>query len=137
MSNNAIPQVSGNYNIVSLKDLQGNENLFLRCWIKGNEVLIRINEVIEGVAAVVDSDFEEIKKYVPQDTSEQNPLVNISGMMEIIDRERSLALAEMSQRRATETSSKNSGSKNIVDSYDPEDVEPRDFEKPTDREQKK
>ena len=137
MSNNAIPQVSGNYNIVSLKDLQGNENLFLRCWIKGNEVLIRINEVIEGVAAVVDSDFEEIKKYVPQDTSEQNPLVNIAGMMEIIDRERSQALEEMNQRRATETSSKNSGSKTIVDSYDPEDVEPRDFEKPTDREQKK
>lgn len=137
MSNNAIPQVSGNYNIVSLKDLQGNENLFLRCWIKGNEVLIRINEIIEGVADIVDSDLEEIKKYVPQDTSEQNPLVNIAGMMEIIDRERSQALEEMNQRRATETSSKNSGSKNIVDSYDPEDVEPRDFEKPTDREQKK
>ena len=134
MSNNAIPQVSGNYNIVSLKDLQGNENLFLRCWIKGNEVLIRINEIIEGVADIVDSDLEEIKKYVPQDTSEQNPLVNIAGMMEIIDRERSQALEEMNQRRATETSSKNSDSKNIVDSYDPEDVEPRDFEKPTDRE---
>lgn len=137
MSNNAIPQVSGNYNIVSLKDLQGNENLFLRCWIKGNEVLIRINEIIEGVADIVDSDLEEIKKYVPQDTSEQNPLVNIAGMMEIIDRERSLALAEMSQRRATETSSKNSDSKNIVDSYDPKDADPLDFEKPTDREQKK
>ena len=134
MSNNAIPQVSGNYNIVSLKDLQGNENLFLRCWIKGNEVLIRINEIIEGVADIVDSDLEEIKKYVPQDTSEQNPLVNIAGMMEIIDRERSQALEEMNQRRATETSSKKSDSKNIVDSYDPEDVEPRDFEKPTDRE---
>ena len=134
MSNNAIPQVSGNYNIVSLKDLQGNENLFLRCWIKGNEVLIRINEIIEGVADIVDSDLEEIKKYVPEDTSEQNLLVNVSGMMEIIDRERSQALEEMNQRRATETSSKNSDSKNIVDSYDPEDVEPRDFEKPTDRE---
>ena len=137
MSNNAIPQVSGNYNIVSLKDLQGNENLFLRCWIKGNEVLIRINEIIEGVADIVDSDLEEIKKYVPQDTSEQNPLVNIAGMMEIIDRERSQALEEMNQRRATETSSKNSDSKNIVDSYDPKDADPLDFKNPTDREQKK
>ena len=137
MSNNAIPQVSGSYNIVSIKDLQGNENLFLRCWIKGNEVLIRINEVIEGVADIVDSDLEEIKKYVPQDTSEQNPLVNIAGMMEIIDRERSHALEEMNQRRATETSSKNSGSKTIVDSYDPKDLNPSDLEKPTDKEQKK
>ena len=134
---NKTPQVSGNYNIVSIKDLQGNENLFLRCWIKGNEVLIRLNEVIEGVADVVDSDFEEIKKYVPEDTSEQNPLVNVSGMMEIIDRERSSALSEMSQRHATEETSKNSGSKTIVDSYDPKDVNPPDLEKPTNSEQKK
>ena len=129
------PQVSGNYNIVSIKDLQGNENLFLRCWIKGNEVLIRINEVIEGVADVVDSDLEEIKKYIPEDTSEQNLLVNVSGMMEIIDRERSQALAEMGSLRAIEEStSKSLGDKNNIETYDPENIEMPDFEEPATKE---
>lgn len=122
------PQVSGNYSIISIKDLQGNENLFLRFWIKGNEVLIRINEVIEGVADVVDSDFEEIKKYVPEDTSEQNLLVNVSGMMEIIDRERSQALVEMGSRRATESTPKSSGDKNSIETCDPKNIETLDLE---------
>lgn len=132
---NEKPQVSGNYNIVSIKDLEGNENLFLRCWIKGNEVLIRINEVIEGVAAVVNIDLEEIKKYIPEDTSEQNLLVNVSGMMEIIDRERSQALAEMGSRRAIEESTpKSSGDKSSIETYDPENIEMPDFEEPETKE---
>ena len=71
-SNNVLPQTSGDLSIVHYADAQGNENFFIRAWVKGSKVLIPLKEVMDDV----NSSIENIKKLIPDGTSEQNPLVN-------------------------------------------------------------
>ena len=71
-SNNVLPQTSGDLSIVHYADAQGNENFFIRAWVKGSKVLIPLTEVMDDVNASI----ENIKKLIPEGTSEQNPLVN-------------------------------------------------------------
>ena len=71
-SNNVLPQTSGDLSIVHYADAQGNENFFIRAWVKGRKVLIPLKEVMDDVNASI----ENIKKLIPEGTSEQNPLVN-------------------------------------------------------------
>ena len=71
-SNNVLPQTSGDLSIVHYADAQGNENFFIRAWVKGSKVLIPLKEVMDDVNASI----ENIKKLIPEGTSEQNPLVN-------------------------------------------------------------
>lgn len=71
-SNNVLPQTSGDKSIVHYADAQGNENFFIRAWVNGHEVLTPLSEVMDDVNASIDN----IKKLIPEGTSEQNPLVN-------------------------------------------------------------
>ena len=71
-SNNVLPQTSGDKSIVHYSDAQGNENFFIRAWVNGHEVLTPLSEVIDEVNTSIDN----IKKLIPDGTSEQNPLVN-------------------------------------------------------------
>ena len=71
-SNNILPKTSGDLSIVHYADAQGNENFFIRAWVKGSKVLIPLKEVMDDV----NSSIENIKKLIPEGTSEQNPLVN-------------------------------------------------------------
>lgn len=71
-SNNVLPQTSGDLSIVHYADAQGNENFFIRAWAKGSKVLIPLKEVMDDVNSSIDN----IKKLIPEGTSEQNPLVN-------------------------------------------------------------
>ncbi len=71
-SNNILPQTSGDLSIVHYADAQGNENFFIRAWVKGSKVLIPLKEVMDDV----NSSIENIKKLIPEGTSEENPLVN-------------------------------------------------------------
>ena len=71
-SNNVLPQTSGDKSIVHYSDAQGNENFFIRAWVNGHEVLTPLSEVIDEVNTSIDN----IKKLIPEGTSEQNPLVN-------------------------------------------------------------
>ena len=71
-SNNVLPQTSGDLSIVHYADAQGNENFFIRAWVKGSKVLIPLKEVMDDV----NTSIENIKKLIPEGTSEQNPLVN-------------------------------------------------------------
>lgn len=71
-SNNVLPQTSGDKSIVHYADAQGNENFFIRAWVNGHEVLTPLSEVMDDVNASIDN----IKKLIPDGTSEQNPLVN-------------------------------------------------------------
>lgn len=71
-SNNILPQTSGDLSIVHYTDAQGNENFFIRAWVKGSKVLIPLKEVMDDV----NSSIENIKKLIPDGTSEENPLVN-------------------------------------------------------------
>jgi len=72
MSNNVIPQVSGNNNIVKLVDAEGKPEYFIRMFKQGHEVLIPLTDLMDKI----NGDVDEIKKLIPTDTSEQNPLVN-------------------------------------------------------------
>lgn len=72
MSNNVIPQVSGNNNIVKLIDAEGKPEYFIRMFKQGHEVLIPLTDLMDKI----NGDVDEIKKLIPTDTSEQNPLVN-------------------------------------------------------------
>lgn len=71
-SNNVLPQTSGDKSIVHYADAQGNENFFIRAWVNGHEVLTPLTEVMDDV----NTSIENIKKLIPEGTSEQNPLVN-------------------------------------------------------------
>lgn len=71
-SNNVLPQTSGDLSIVHYADAQGNENFFIRAWVKGSKVLIPLKEVMDDV----NSSIENIEKVIPEDTSVENPLVN-------------------------------------------------------------
>ena len=48
-SNNVLPQTSGDLSIVHYADVQGNENFFIRAWVKGSKVLIPLKEVMDDV----------------------------------------------------------------------------------------
>lgn len=71
-SNNVLPQTSGDKSIVHYADAQGNDNFFIRAWVNGHEVLTPLSEVMDDVNASIDN----IKKLIPDGTSEQNPLIN-------------------------------------------------------------
>lgn len=71
-SNNVMPQTSGDKNIVHYADAQGNENFFIRAWVNGHEVLTPLTEVMDDI----NTSIENIKKLIPDGTTEQNPLVN-------------------------------------------------------------
>ena len=72
MANNVIPQVSGENSIVKFVDANGKPNYFIRSFVSGSEVLTPLSEFVEDINENVD----EIKKLIPTNTSEQNPLVN-------------------------------------------------------------
>ena len=72
MANNVIPQVSGENSIVKFVDANGKPNYFIRSFVSGSEVLTPLSEFVEGINESVD----ELKKLIPTNTSEQNPLVN-------------------------------------------------------------
>ena len=60
MSNNVIPQVSGNNNIVKLIDAEGNPDYFIRMFKQGHEVLIPLSDVMDKINGGID----EIKKLI-------------------------------------------------------------------------
>ena len=72
MANKIIPQVSGENSIVKFVDANGKPNYFIRSFVSGSEVLTPLSGFVEDINENVD----EIKKLIPTNTSEQNPLVN-------------------------------------------------------------
>ena len=63
---------SGEFSVVHYFDAEKNDLMFVRFWVNGHEVLTPLSEVIDDV----NSSIENIKKLIPEGTSEQNPLVN-------------------------------------------------------------
>ena len=123
-SNNVLPQTSGDKSIVHYSDAQGNENFFIRAWVNGHEVLMPLSELVYGL-----KDGKDIEVVIPEDTSEENKLVNMNEVLEAIGRlqeETTLAVAnrkavEATRKKALEESKKNL---NLKDTAEIECVEP-------------
>ena len=62
---------SGEYSVVHYFDAEKNELMFARFWVNGHEVLMPLSELVYGL-----KDGKDIEVVIPEDTSEQNPLVN-------------------------------------------------------------
>ena len=63
--------ISGEFSVVHYFDAEKNELMFVRFWVNGHEVLMPLSELVYGL-----KDGKEIEVVIPEDTSEQNPLVN-------------------------------------------------------------
>lgn len=101
---------SGEFSVVHYFDAKKNELMFVRFWVNGHEVLMPLSELVSGL-----EDGNDIEPLIPEDTSEENKLVNMNEVLEAIGRlqeETTLAVAnrkavEVARKKALEESKKN------------------------------
>lgn len=101
---------SGEYSVVHYFDAEKNELMFVRFWVNGHEVLMPLSELVSGL-----EDGNDIEPLIPEDTSEENKLVNMNEVLEAIGRlqeETTLAVAnrksmEAARKKALEESKNN------------------------------
>ena len=101
---------SGEFSVVHYFDAEKNELMFVRFWVNGHEVLMPLSELVYGL-----KDGKDIEVVIPEDTSEDNKLVNMNEVLEAIGRlqeETTLAVAnrkaaEAARKKAQEESKKN------------------------------
>lgn len=101
---------SGEFSVVHYFDAEKNELMFVRFWVNGHEVLMPLSELVSGL-----KDGKEIEAVIPEDTSEENKLVNMNEVLEAIGRlqeETTLAISnrkavEIARKKALEESKKN------------------------------
>ena len=65
---------SGEFSVVHYFDAEKNELMFVRFWVNGHEVLMPLSELVYGL-----KDGKDIEVVIPEDTSEENKLVNMNG----------------------------------------------------------
>ena len=115
---------SGEFSVVHYFDAEKNELMFVRFLVNGHEVLMPLSELVSGL-----EDGKDIEVVIPEDTSEENKLVNMNEVLEAIGRlqeETTLAVAnrksvEAAKKKALEESKKNF---NLKDTAEIEGVEP-------------
>ena len=101
---------SGEFSVVHYFDAEKNDLMFVRFWVNGHEVLMPLSELVYGL-----KDGKDIEVVIPEDTSEDNKLVNMNEVLEAIGRlqeETTLAVAnrkaaEAARKKAQEESKKN------------------------------
>lgn len=116
---------SGEFSVVHYFDAEKNELMFVRFWVNGHEVLMPLSELVYGL-----EDGKDIEVVIPEDTSEENKLVNMNEVLEAIGRlqeETTLAISnrkavEAARKKALEESKKNLNLKDTADEI--EGVEP-------------
>ena len=114
---------SGEFSVVHYFDAEKNDLMFVRFWVNGHEVLMPLSELVYGL-----KDGKDIEVVIPEDTSEENKLVNMNEVLEAIERlqeETTLAISnrkvvESARKKAHEESKKNL---NLKDTTEIEGVE--------------
>lgn len=109
---------SGEFSVVHYFDAEKNELMFVRFWVNGHEVLMPLSELVYGL-----KDGKDIEVVIPEDTSEENKLVNMNEVLEAIGRlqeETTLAISnrkavEAARKKALEESKKNLLEKSAVE----------------------
>ena len=115
---------SGEFSVVHYFDAKKNELMFARFWVNGHEVLMPLSELVYGL-----KDGKDIEAVIPNDTSEDNKLVNTNEVLEAIGRLQEATTLAVANRKAAEAARKKAleeSKKNLLekDSAEIEGVEP-------------
>ncbi len=115
---------SGEFSVVHYFDAEKNELMFARFWVNGHEVLMPLSELVYGL-----KDGKDIESVIPEDTSEDNKLVNMNEVLEAVGRIQEETALAVANRKAVEAARKNAveeSKKNLLekDTAEIEGVEP-------------
>lgn len=92
---------SGEFSVVHYFDAEKNELMFVRFWVNGHEVLMPLSELVYGL-----KDGKDIEVVIPEDTSEENKLVNMNEVLEAIGRLQEVTTLAVANRKAAEAARK-------------------------------
>lgn len=111
---------SGEFSVVHYFDAEKNDLMFVRFWINGHEVLMPLSELVYGL-----KDGKDIEVVIPEDTSEENKLVNMNEVLEAIGRLQEETTLAISNRKAVEAARKKAleESKKNLTEKDHEEIE--------------
>ena len=111
---------SGEFSVVHYFDAEKNELMFVRFWVNGHEVLMPLSELVYGL-----KDGKDIEVVIPEDTSEENKLVNMNEVLEAIGRLQEETTRAVANRKAAEAARKKAQeeSKKNLPEKDTEEIE--------------
>lgn len=111
---------SGEFSVVHYFDAEKNDLMFVRFWVNGHEVLMPLSELVYGL-----KDGKDIEVVIPEDTSEENKLVNMNEVLEAIGRLQEVTTLAVAHRKAVEAERKKAKeeSKKNLPEKDPEEIE--------------
>lgn len=111
---------SGEFSVVHYFDAKKNELMFVRFWVNGHEVLMPLSELVYGL-----KDGKDIEVVIPEDTSEENKLVNMNEVLEAIGRLQEATTLAVANRKAAEAARKKAQeeSKKNLPEKDTEEIE--------------
>lgn len=115
---------SGEFSVVHYFDAKKNDLMFVRFWVNGHEVLMPLSELVCGL-----KDVKDIEVVIPEDTSEENKLVNMNEVLEAIGRLQEVTTLAVANRKAVEATRKKALEEikknlNLKDTAEIEGVEP-------------
>ena len=115
---------SGEFSVVHYFDAEKNVLMFVRFWVNGHEVLMPLSELVYGL-----KDGKDIEVVIPEDTSEENKLVNMNEVLEAIGRLQEVTTLAVANRKAVEATRKKALEEskknlNLKDTAEIEGIEP-------------
>ena len=115
---------SGEFSVVHYFDAKKNDLMFVRFWVNGHEVLMPLSELVCGL-----KDVKDIEVVIPEDTSEENKLVNMNEVLDAIGRLQEVTTLAVANRKAVEATRKKALEEskknlNLKDTAEIEGVEP-------------
>ena len=108
---------SGEFSVVHYFDAEKNDLMFVRFWVNGHKVLMPLSELVYGL-----KDGKDIEVVIPEDTSEENKLVNMNEVLEAIGRLQEVTTLAVANRKAVEATRKKN--LNLKETAEIEGVEP-------------
>ena len=121
---------SGEFSVVHYFDAEKNELMFARFWVNGHEVLMPLSELVYGL-----KDGKDIEAVIPEDTSEENKLVNMNEVLEAIGRLQEVTTLAVANRKAVEATRKKALEENKKNLFEKNAAEIEGFEPNTDTEE--
>ena len=121
---------SGEFSVVHYYDAEKNDLMFVRFWVNGHEVLMPLSELVYGL-----KDGKDIEAVIPEDTSEENKLVNMNEVLEAIGRLQEVTTLAVANRKAVEATRKKALEENKKNLFEKNAAEIEGFEPNTDTEE--
>ncbi len=121
---------SGEFSVVHYFDAEKNELMFVRFWVNGHEVLMPLSELVYGL-----KDGKDIEVVIPEDTSEENKLVNMNEVLEAIGRLQEVTTLAVANRKAVKAARKKELEENKKNLFEKNAAEIEGVESNTDSEE--